>query len=94
MVSLTGSSPRDLSPARDEAGRNSEKNASGGEKRRREKRKGREGDEWMSIVGKSGGTGWLPWNKGQNGNGMKSEVEKAKEVQVRDMRQIEGWVIL
>lgn len=43
MVSLTGSSPRDLSPARDEAGRNSEKNASGGEKR--EERRGREGKE-------------------------------------------------
>ncbi|GMR36457.1 hypothetical protein PMAYCL1PPCAC_06652 [Pristionchus mayeri] len=54
------SSPRDLSPVREEAGRNSEKNASGG---------------------KSGGSGWLPWNKGTNGNGTKSEVEKAKEVQ-------------
>lgn len=48
----------------------------------------------MNVVGKSGGSGWLPWNKGHNGNGMKSEVEKAKEVQVREMRQGEEWVIL
>ncbi|GMS84230.1 hypothetical protein PENTCL1PPCAC_6405, partial [Pristionchus entomophagus] len=33
--------------------------------------------------GKSGGSGWLPWNKGANGNGMKTEVEKGKEAEVK-----------